>query len=106
MGMNNIIIDKIGFQKTLKPVERFQRYILTVDDQRIAEWVENSIYWLKVWAHQLKIGVFPMNLTSCDKYGSCIYGSICESNPEGLNWKKERDFIVGEQWDVAKVLEG
>jgi hypothetical protein len=107
LGMNHIIIDKIGFQKTLKPVERFQRYILTIDDQRIKEWEENTIWWIKsYWENHLKTGHFPMNLTSCDKYGSCTYSSICESNPEGREWKKERDFIIGEVWDVASVLEG
>lgn len=106
LGMNNIIIDKIGFQKTLKPVERFQRYILTIDEARINEWWLNSITWIRSYVNgSLKTGEFSMNLTSCDKYGSCIYSSLCESNPEGRNWRKERDYIVGEVWDPSKVLE-
>ena len=106
LGMNNIVIDKIGFQKTLKPVERFQRFILTIDDARIEEWKNNSIYWIKRWVDESLVGqYFPMNLTSCDKYGSCIYSSICEGNPEGRAWKAERDYVVGQQWDVAKILE-
>lgn len=107
LNMNNIIIDKIGFQKTLKPAERFQRFILTIDDARIEEWRENSIWWVRsYWENHLKKDFFPMNFTHCDKYGSCIYAPICESSPEGRSWKKERDFIVSDQWDVAKVLEG
>lgn len=106
LGMQNIVIDKIGFQKTLKPTERFQRYILTIDDSRVQEWLENSIFWIRSWVeNNLKKDHFPMNLTSCDKYGSCIYSSICESSPEGRDWKKERDYVLGDTWDVAKVLE-
>lgn len=121
LGCNHIIIDKIGFQKTLKPIERFQRYILTIDDSRIEEWRLNSISFILL-DHALRledidaaVNFFKkakkfkgqaelMNFTSCDKYGSCTYSSICESSPEGRAWKKERDFIIGEQWDVAKVL--
>lgn len=106
LGMNHGIIDKIGFQKTLKPHERFQRFIITVDDARIKEWESNSIYWVRHYLNEnLKKEFFPMNLTSCDKYGSCIYQSICETSPEGREWKMERDYVVGEQWDVGKVLE-
>ena len=106
LDCNYIIIDKIGFQKTLKPVERFQRYVLTIDEARIQEWLTNSIWWIKhYWEESLKKNNFPMNLTSCDKYGQCTYAPICESNPEGRAWKKELSFIVGPQWDVAKVLE-
>lgn len=126
MNCNQIIIDKIGFQKTLKPSERFQRFVLTIDDGRIAEWVLNST--LTILNH-LAMTTFNfneaseyfrmahdimhmqeksqplMNLTSCDKYGGCIYRNICESNPEGREWTKERDFIVRESWDVGSILE-
>lgn len=106
LGMQQIIVDKVGFQKTLKRQERFQRYVLTIDALRQQEWVNNSIYWIKKF-HQESIlgGHFPMNLTSCDKYGSCIYSKICEINPEGRNWKKESEFVVGQKWDPGKSLE-
>src|SRR5665213_133890 len=48
LNVNHIIIDKIGFQKTLKPAERFQRFILHIDTGRIAEWVDNSIQTLLI----------------------------------------------------------
>lgn len=123
MGTNHIIIDKVGFQKTLKPAERFQRIILHVDDARINEWVNNSIdvilnylslttendsdatlYFIMLRERQIAKRRM-MNFTSCDKYSGCIYKSICESNPEGRDWNKERDFIKGEPWDVGSILE-
>jgi hypothetical protein len=117
---NHIIIDKIGFQKTLKPSERFQRFILHIDQGRIDEWVNNSVKTLllhlattvenddeaKMYFDVTRaIRPAMMNLTSCDKYSGCIYGKICESNPEGRQWIKERDFIVRERWDVGSILE-
>lgn len=121
LGVNHIIIDKIGFQKTLKPAERFQRFILQIDQGRIDEWVVNSVNSIlihlmtatKDYADALKYFELyhsqgtksQMNLTSCDKYSGCTYRNICESSPEGRNWIKERDFVVREKWDVSKILE-
>jgi len=121
LDTNHIIIDKIGFQKTLKPAERFQRFILNIDDGRINEWKENSINYIlnhlclstanPEEAHyyfdtlRVRIKQPLMNLTSCDKYSGCIYRNICESNPEGREWIKERDYIIREKWDVSAILE-
>lgn len=102
---DTIIINKIGFQKTLKPAERFQRYILTIDKTRIDEWIKNSIYWTLQYEQYLADDFFPMNLTSCDKYSGCIFRRVCESDPDSRDWKIERDFTTVEKWDVAKTLE-
>lgn len=104
IGSNNIIVNKIGFQKTLKPAERFQRYILTIDEQRILEWQKNSIWWAMQYAQYWEDKYFPMNLTSCDKYSGCIFKRVCESDPDNRDWKLKRDFITVDQWDVAKAL--
>ena len=121
LGVNQIIIDKIGFQKTLKPAERFQRFILSIDDGRINEWQHNSVntilnhlaltvednFEAEIYFQMLRARRRNplMNLTSCDKYSGCIYRNICESNPEGREWIKERDYVVRESWDVGSILE-
>lgn len=131
LNCNHIIIDKIGFQKTLKPAERFQRFILNIDQGRIDEWVENSINYLLVHlmttVHNVDEaqryftlyrtranGYFGndklpekrlMNLTSCDKYSGCQFRNVCESSPEGRSWIKERDFVVRDRWDVGTALD-
>lgn len=101
---DTIIVNKIGFQKTLKPAERFQRYILNVTKDRIEEWTDNSIYWIKQYAQFQEKDFFPMNLTSCDKYSGCIFKKVCESAPENRDWKLTRDYTTVEQWNVAKSL--
>lgn len=105
LGTDSLIVNKIGFQKSLKPAERFQRYILTIDKSRAREWVENSIYWALQYEKFVQDKYFPMNLTSCDKYSGCIFRKVCESDPDNRSWKLERDFVTVEKWDVARSLE-
>jgi hypothetical protein len=105
LNSSHILVNKVGFQKTLKPSERFQREILTFDAARLEEWRLNTVWWVRLLAHFIDEGQFPMNLTSCDKYNGCIYKGLCESSPEGREWKETRDFEVGKAWDVASILE-
>lgn len=106
-GLNtqHIMINKIGFQKTLKPAERFQRIILTYNKERIEEWIENTIYWVQVLQEHIDNNFWPQNFTSCDKYSGCIYNRICEKDPESRSYLIERDYKTGEAWDVASILE-
>lgn len=105
LGLNHIVINKIGFQKSLSQKERFQRYVLNVSQNRIVEWLDNTIFWAKKLAWNLDQGYFEQNLTSCDKYSGCIYARICESDPELRQRVMDLDYIVGAEWDVAKMLE-
>jgi len=105
---NYVIVDKIGFQKTLKREERFQRLFLSYDAERIAEWQLNATKWAITYARLLE-GDDPlsnsMNLTSCDKFGGCIYRPICEKPPSAREWIISRDYVQGEKWDPARELE-
>lgn len=105
LNTNNIVINKIGFQKTLAPSQRFNRFILTIDDQRIEEWIKNTIWWSHQIVEAEESGYWPQNLTTCDKYSGCPYTPICETDPESRLYKIERDFQIGETWDPAKVLQ-
>ena len=105
LGTNSIIVNKIGFQKSLKPAERFMRYPIPIDSSRIEEWVKNSIWWTLQYQNFVENNYFPMNLTSCDKYSGCIFQKVCESDPENRGFKLDREFTTVEHWDVAKTLE-
>jgi PD-(D/E)XK nuclease superfamily protein len=105
LGLNNIVVNKIGFQKTLSPQQRFNRFILTIDDARINEWINNTVSWCKKIIESRDEENWPMNLTSCDKYSGCVYSGLCETDPESRMYKIERDFKVDKPWDVAKELE-
>jgi PD-(D/E)XK nuclease superfamily len=105
LNLNSIVINKIGFQKTLTPKERFNRFILTISDERIKEWIDNTVWWVKRLQDCLEFDYWPMDLTSCDKYSGCIFMKLCESDPESRLYKIERDYKVEAPWDVAKHLE-
>ena len=97
-GVETIIVDRIGFQKSLAPKERFQRIPLSYPQSMKNEWREWAIYWGKMAAFHVKEGIFPPNFTSCDKFGGCIYRSVCETDPQNREWKASTLFRVGEQW--------
>lgn len=121
LQVNHILINKIGFQKTLSRSDRFQRFTLTIDDDRIKEWQLNSAYWTifhlamaednyELYIPKLKLlkkelNGHTKNLTSCDKYSGCIYSDICEASPLSRQNKIERDYKIGQKWDVASILE-
>lgn len=104
-NIHYVIVDKVGFQKTLPPEERFRSYPLAYTMDMIDDWKENSIWWGKQYAYFLETGTWPKNRTSCDKYGGCIFEDICASATEEARLHKlNTEFIVGEKWDPTKVL--
>ncbi len=63
------------------------------------------VIWARRLGENIKTGKWEMDLTSCDKYSGCIYMPICESDPALRERKITNDYVVGEEWDVAKALE-
>lgn len=104
LDVYNIQVNIVGLQKSLRPEEKFQRPQVSFNKEVLDEWVDNTIWWTKMLIHHIDTGHFPMNFTSCDKYGGCIYTDICATDPRSRLWKLERDFIDVPVWDVGKVL--
>ena len=102
-GVETMVVDRIGFQKSLSVSERFQRIPLSYPKSMKDEWREWAIYWGKMAAFHVKEGIFPPNFTSCDKFGGCIYRSVCETDPQNREWKASTLFRVGEQWTPQGV---
>jgi hypothetical protein len=104
LGTNNIIKNDVGFQKTLKPPEKFVRHLLSYTNDSLQEWVAESAWWLIRAAREQEIGLYPRNLTSCDKYGGCIFRYVCKSDrvlrEEKLNILTEKR----KHWDVGADL--
>jgi hypothetical protein len=104
---NFLTVNKIGFQKTLKPHERFIRTRLTFDPILLEEWKQNVITTiLNNYVACVAENRWPMNETSCEKYNRrCEFYAICDSS--GLpakNYKINSDYIKLEPWDVTKVM--
>jgi hypothetical protein len=97
-GSWNILINRIGFQKTLGEKERFQRISLSYNKQLLEEWGQQAIWWTKMLVHCIDVGYFPPNFTSCDKYAGCIFEEVCTAIPDVREFKLQTNFYVGEPW--------
>lgn len=106
LGVNNIIINKIGFQKTLKDNEKFERHTLSYSPDLLEEWRENSIFWIRQYISYTEANYFPTNYTSCDKYSGCIFEQTCRQSKEVREYKLTQLFTERkEKWDVGKEKE-
>jgi len=109
LDIPRLIVNRIGFQKTLSPAERFQRVVLSYPQGRIDEWQYWATYWLKVYAFYLENDVWPPNYTSCDKYSGCIFMPVCTRIPEAREFTMQTKYKVAEPWsphtrDTSKLL--
>lgn len=105
MKTRGVIINKIGFQKSLKPSEKFTRPIISYSLDRLTEW---SQIILPFWAKQLlaysEIGFWPPNFTHCEnKYGFCAFKGICEVDSGMREEALRLNFVKGEKWDISNL---
>lgn len=107
IGSNFLLVNKIGFQKTLKPIEKFKRIPVSYDSIMLEEWKQNVIQLMLRYLECEATQKWTMNFTSCDKFNrQCDYLEVCESS--GVDSKAHKlntNFILGEKWDVSKMLE-
>lgn len=106
-GLNSpyVLVNKIGFQKTLTRSERFERHLFSYMPSRIGEWVENTIETFFDIVNSMDNDRWPMRFNSCDMFTGCNYKVICGSAPNQRDWAKRAHFTQGEVWDVANLLE-
>jgi hypothetical protein len=101
MGTRNVLIDKIGFQSTLKPEEKFQRSPISYSGEQLFEWASETLpYYALQLIEYSQNEYFPPNYSSCDgKYGQCLFHSVCESNPNMREEELRNNFVVGPEWN-------
>ena len=96
---NKMFINKIGYQKTLKPEEKFERVAICYSKERILEWkAETASYAYDLVAlHQSNS--YRHKFTSCQRrYGPCIFRKVCEGQPN------DRERLLREQFKVAEQI--
>ncbi len=101
MGTTNVFINKIGFQTTLKPEEKFERTPIPYSKPRLMEWQSETLpYYAKLLVMYAETGHFPPNFTNCEsKFGNCAFLGVCESNPDMREEELKLHFKVGESWN-------
>jgi hypothetical protein len=105
MKTRQVIINKIGFQTSLKVNEKFTRPVLSYSADRLIEWSQIIVpFWAKQLLAYNEIGYWPPNYTHCEnKYGFCQFRGVCEAN-SGMREEEIRlNFVKGEPWDVANT---
>ena len=102
MRTRQLIINKIGFQTTLKPEEKFTRTPIPYTAERLLEWQSETLpYYGKLLLMYAETGHWPPNFTHCEgKYGNCaFYEDICSSNPSMREENLKLHFYVGPEWN-------
>lgn len=106
LNSNYLVVNKIGFQKTLTAEEKFTRIPLSFDSLYLEQWKQNVIKVIDHYVACLTDDYWPMNETSCDKFNrQCEYFDVDDSSGiEAMEWKLMTMFKQGEPWDVTKGL--
>lgn len=101
MKTRGVFINKVGFQTSLKPEEKFQRVIVPYSESRLMEWQSETLpYYAKLLLMYAESGHFPPNFTSCEgKYGNCAFLKVCESDPAMREDEIKKLFVVGPEWN-------
>lgn len=100
-GTRTMFVNKIGFQKSLKPQEKFSRTPVTYSFDRLVEWQSIILpYWAKQMVTYHEMNFWPPNFTHCEsKFGFCQFKGICEADTNIRESALQVDFKVGDKWD-------
>lgn len=103
MGTRSVIVNKIGFQKSLKPSERFSRPHVPYSADRLNEWASTIVpYWAKMMLMYQESGYWPPNFTHCEnKFGFCNFRNVCEADRNMREDVIGMSFKVGEPWNMG-----
>lgn len=106
VGSKSAIINKVGFQTTLEPKEKFTRELKSYDTSQLIEWQSEILpYYAKLLLVYNETGYWPPNFTNCQtKYGLCdYYEHVCSLPISSRESNLKLYFKIGPEWDVTNV---
>jgi hypothetical protein len=107
MKTRGVFVNKIGFQTSLKPEERFIREMIPYSADALLEWQSETLpyYGYKLLQHS-EAGYWPPDYTHCDTmYGPCIFKDVCEANKNMREEVLRNEYQVGRKWDPSNMEE-
>lgn len=102
MDTNQVILNKVGWQTTLKPVDKFKRLPVCYSNSRLLEWQGETLpYYAKLLIMYAETGYYPPQHNHCEgKYGPCaFYEKVCSDSPENREAALRQYFMVGPEWN-------
>lgn len=98
-----VYIEKIGWQKSLKPEDKFTRQPMSFSASILAEQIQTIVYYAKTLIALEETGYYPQRFTFCDKWGGCLYRHVCMSDPNNRQQVIDQHFIKGPDWDPNNI---
>ena len=98
-----VIVNKVGYQTSLDPKEKFRRLVHNTGAPALREWrldaIASVLRAINVWESHLAGRHIHRNRTSCDKYSGCIWQRVCKVPEEVREFKLQAYFYKDKPWD-------
>ena len=101
LGTRNVLINKIGLQKTLKPEDKFIRTLVSYSADRLWEFQTEIVpYYAWQIVHYNETGYWPPNFNNCEsKWGLCEFKAVCENDRSMREEVLTREYGDATKWD-------
>lgn len=94
-----MIVNRIGSQKDESL--RFNRLFIQYPSNDIHdEWRLSVVHWFKEFLRYKDEGFFPMNYSSCNKYGGCPFLRICDTEKDTREWVISSQYREKDEFDL------
>lgn len=101
LNTQGMYINNIGFQRSLKPEEKFTREMMSYSADILEEWRTEIVpYWAYKLLEYTENEYFPPNYTHCEnKFGMCQFVGMCGTTRNSREDELKTNFIVGSEWN-------
>jgi hypothetical protein len=97
--VKGVIVDGI---QVLVNSNRFGRDTVTRSEPQLQEWLRGFYHLVGRAENCAEQNFWPMNETSCDKYGGCVFRRICNHSPAARIPWLAADFVK-QPWDPLQI---
>jgi hypothetical protein len=83
---------------------RYKRFFTSRNDDQLTEWLQLVHHWISLAVACAESEIWPMNLSSCDKYGGCVFRDrVCSKTPNVRDMWIQGDFEEGLPWNPLEI---